>query len=336
MAMSAEVITLHPKAPRARGAARVPAEPGQWHSSMAPAIHAFASDDASGELIGGAIRAVQILPNELGRLFLVGSLLASVVLHGVALLALQQEPKPLASIGLSVISVEIVLGSDTAAGRPTTAVAQEAVDTAGAATAETYPPETETTFIRPEPARRLEPQAAPVQSESFPQATTVEAVEQRPEDIKTTTVVAREPPRPPQRVERKQRPEAERDSRLPREAARTSGSENVKGTGGPTSVSNLGRGIGSGRSDAATNYRGLVAAHLARYKRGDLRDQGKVTITVAIDGRGNVTSVRLINRSGFASLDQEAQAMVRRASPFPPPPSGRSESFNIPLSFTVR
>jgi protein TonB len=336
MAMSAEVITLHPKAPRAHRAARVPAEPGQWHSSITPAIHAFASDDASGELIGGAIRSVQVLPNEIGRLFVAGALLVSAVLHGVVLLALQQEPKPLASIGLPVISVEIVIGGDTPAGRPTIAVAQDVVDTAGAATPETYPPETETALVQPEPARRSEPQAAPVQSESVPQTTTVEAVEQRSEDIKATTVVAREPPRPPQRVERKQRPEAERESRLPREAARTRGSENVKGTSGPTSVSNLGSGIGSGRSDAATNYRGLVAAHLARYKRGDLRDQGKVTITVAIDGRGNVTSVRLINRSGFASLDQEAQAMVRRASPFPPPPSGRSESFNIPLSFTVR
>ena len=42
------------------------------------------------------------------------------------------------------------------------------------------------------------------------------------------------------------------------------------------------------------------------------------------------------NLTGIASLDQESQAMVRRASPFPPPPGGRSVSITAPVSFHLR
>jgi periplasmic protein TonB len=48
-----------------------------------------------------------------------------------------------------------------------------------------------------------------------------------------------------------------------------------------------------------------------------------------------VTSVRLARGSGIASFDQEVQAMVRRASPFPAPPSGQPKSFMVPVSFRL-
>ena len=99
--------------------------------------------------------------------------------------------------------------------------------------------------------------------------------------------------------------------------------------------------IGRGRSDADTNYRGLVSAHLARHKQfpADARSrgqQGSATISFSLDGGGRVTSVRLARGSGVASIDQETQAMVRRASPFPAPPSGRPVSFTVPVQFYLR
>jgi periplasmic protein TonB len=48
-----------------------------------------------------------------------------------------------------------------------------------------------------------------------------------------------------------------------------------------------------------------------------------------------VMSVRLAHGSGIASIDAEVQAMVRRASPFPPPSGGRSQSFTVPVSFRL-
>jgi TonB family protein len=48
-----------------------------------------------------------------------------------------------------------------------------------------------------------------------------------------------------------------------------------------------------------------------------------------------VTSARLARGSGIASIDQEVQAMVRRASPFPAPPAGHTQSFTVPVSFRL-
>ena len=100
-------------------------------------------------------------------------------------------------------------------------------------------------------------------------------------------------------------------------------------------------GVGRGRSDADSNYRGLVAAHLARYKRfpTDARsrgDQGVASVAFSLDTGGRVSSVALVRGSGVASLDQEVQAMVHRASPFPAPPSGRPMSFTVPVSFRLQ
>jgi len=99
--------------------------------------------------------------------------------------------------------------------------------------------------------------------------------------------------------------------------------------------------IGRGQSNSDANYRGIVAAHLARFKQfpADARshgDQGVVTVTFGLSGGGSVTSARLVKGSGVASIDQEATAMVRRASPFPAPPSGRAMSFTVPVSFHLR
>jgi periplasmic protein TonB len=98
--------------------------------------------------------------------------------------------------------------------------------------------------------------------------------------------------------------------------------------------------VGVGRSDNTTNYAGLVSAHLRRHQQypADARsrgDQGTATVSFTLDGGGRVTSARLARGSGIASIDQEVQAMVRRASPFPAPPGGRPQSFTVPVSFRL-
>jgi protein TonB len=100
-------------------------------------------------------------------------------------------------------------------------------------------------------------------------------------------------------------------------------------------------GAGPGRSDAETNYRGIAAAHLARFKQfpAEARsrgEQGNSVVSFTIDGSGRVTRVALVRGTGIASLDQESQAMVRRASPFPAPPAGRPVSITAPVSFHLR
>jgi protein TonB len=99
-------------------------------------------------------------------------------------------------------------------------------------------------------------------------------------------------------------------------------------------------GVGRGQSRRDANYHGRVAAHLARHKRfpesaQSQRDQGTAVVSFSLDGGGRLTAVKLIRSSGVRALDQEAQAMVRRASPFPPPPAGTA-SFTVPLTFQIK
>lgn len=100
-------------------------------------------------------------------------------------------------------------------------------------------------------------------------------------------------------------------------------------------------GVGRGRSDVSSNYNGLVAAHLQRYKQypaaaRTARSQGVATVSFTVDESGRVTSVQLAHTSGISAFDQEVVAMVRRASPFPRPPDGRSRDFAVPVRFSLR
>lgn len=99
-------------------------------------------------------------------------------------------------------------------------------------------------------------------------------------------------------------------------------------------------GFGRGRSDVNSNYPGLVAAQIRRNLQfpPDARSrgvQGSATVSFGVSGSGSVTSVRLMRGTGVASLDAEATAVVRRASPFPPPPGGRPQNFTVPIGFRL-
>src|SRR5262249_46861565 len=136
-------------------------------------------------------------------------------------------------------------------------------------------------------------------------------------------VVGREQP-PEKTIE----PKPEKPHETPVEASQSSA---------PSEASS---GVGHGRSTKDANYRGRVAAHLGRYKRfppeaRQRGNQGSAIVSFAVDGSGRVPSVELARGSGSPALDQEAQAMVRRASPFPPPPDGRATTFTAPVSFRL-
>jgi protein TonB len=99
-------------------------------------------------------------------------------------------------------------------------------------------------------------------------------------------------------------------------------------------------GIGRGRSDESTNYVGLVRAKLVRHKHypPDAKrkgEEGRAWVSFTIRPDGNVSRVALLRGSGVPSLDSEAQASVRRAAPFPPPPLGRSVSYRIWINFDI-
>ena len=275
----------------------------------------------------------------------------SLAVHDGLLWASWREPEPLASIGEQVISVEIVVGATAPAG---VAQAPSESDTQVAA------PETP----QPEPPREAEqktteqPQDAPVaQEEKAPEQKAPEQVVETPVEPKIAETSKPEEPQPietPRDTEVAILPPPEEKPPEPKPApkpvhhaapakeprriaapTREHARKQAKAT--PSAAANN---VGVGRSDNDTNYAGIVSAHLRRHQQypADARSRGETgtaTVSFSLDGGGRVTSARLVRGSGVASLDQEVQAMVRRSSPFPAPPSGRPQSFTVPVTFRL-
>lgn len=128
-------------------------------------------------------------------------------------------------------------------------------------------------------------------------------------------------------------PGGRRDAKDKRNAAQKAGER--KGRTAARVAARSPNGVGVGRSSNDSNYPGRVRAHLMRFQRAQ-HGQGRAMVGFSLDGSGRVTSVRLVSSSGSGALDAEAQGMVRRASPFPAPPSGRGMSFTVPINFRVR
>lgn len=103
-------------------------------------------------------------------------------------------------------------------------------------------------------------------------------------------------------------------------------------------------GSGSGSEASASNYYGRLATWLARHKRYPiqarrLRQEGVVKVTFTIASSGRVVSKQITQSSGHDLLDQEVQAMLKRASPLPRIPSslGRSSlTVTLPVAFNLR
>ncbi len=268
---------------------------------------------------------------------------ASLAAHASVLIGLSGDPHPAPSIGIPAISVEIILGADAPAGFAALPGQFEAEANAPDAQTDDAkrggfelaarpdpagPAALETEAIRPEPSDarapletetvRPEPGTRPAEAPAKPLEPADSARKDEPIAQPQSRPKAASPAPPKQKAEDRPRPKA-----ASRQAAASAS------------------GVGVGRSSADPSYAARVAAHLARYKRFPplaLKEgaRGTAMIAFSIDANGRVTSVRLTRGAGAPSLDEEAQAMVRRASPLPAPPSGRAASMTLPVTFEVR
>lgn len=274
-------------------------------------------------------------------------LIASLAAHAGVLLGLKGDPHALPSLAIPAVSVDLVLGTDRPAGLA-------APNQHAEAEADSGDPET-TASLDPETLRRERAERAALEFEPVPDELTVETVTPDPAPSAGSApaptapeVTAPEamppdpaPPSPDRPVtEPAPKPEPAR-ARTPRPAAKEA-REGDRAALKETRTRSRGAasGMGLGQSSADSGYAARVAAHLARYKRfpaSALNQGARGTAMVAfhIDGAGRVTSVRLMRGTGSPSLDEEAQAMVRRASPLPPPPSGRA-ALSLPVTFQPR
>lgn len=138
------------------------------------------------------------------------------------------------------------------------------------------------------------------------------------------------PPRPPQRVERPRPPRPERP-RVRQTTAPPAAQAQRADTAAAAAA-------GAAASAAAqASWRGALMAHLNRHKRFPPgASQGVAQVAFTIDRAGRVLSSRLVRGSGDSALDNEAVAMMRRASPVPAPPQGVGGGGSITLAVPVR
>lgn len=315
------------------------------------------------------------------RVRLAGFAAISLLVHGALFAAFWREPDPLASIGVEVITAEIIIGATAPAGVAPTpgeqqdnspAVAAEQkpdeqapetqqqateqpqnVQTARQETApepKTEQPKAEEKIAKPEPSQPAEQKPAVAMIESPTPDTATAAPREVPPDATELSLL----PQPEKPLEPKTEskpvpkpvqaapPKPVKDAAPAKERRRIEAPTKDRAVtqAKASTPSTAANGVGIGRSDASSNYPGLVSAHLRRYQQypSDARsrgDQGTATISFNLDGGGRVTSSRLARGSGIASIDSEVQAMVRRAAPFPAPPGGAPRSFTVPVSFRL-
>lgn len=95
---------------------------------------------------------------------------------------------------------------------------------------------------------------------------------------------------------------------------------------------------GMSRSYAA-KIRSWLYAHKIYPRRARMRrEEGQVQVRFVLDRAGTLLEGAIIQGSGSAVLDEEAEAMLRRASPYPRAPaelSGERIEFTAPIIFTL-
>lgn len=87
---------------------------------------------------------------------------------------------------------------------------------------------------------------------------------------------------------------------------------------------------GRGNGNASTtNYAGQVLVHLNRAPVVFVSVRGFAQVFFQINADGTLDWVEVVDSSGSAELESAAREQVRRAAPFPPPPSGRSRRLSF-------
>lgn len=142
--------------------------------------------------------------------------------------------------------------------------------------------------------------------------------------------VKREPPPKPRVVER--RKPVNRDK--PRAEQTTAPAAQDKAA--PLAAAPMAGASAPASAAVQASWRGTLMAHLNRYKRFPSgASPGTVQVSFRIDRAGRVMAANLVRGSGDVALDEEAVAMIRRASPVPAPPDGVGGT-TIALAVPVR
>ncbi len=82
---------------------------------------------------------------------------------------------------------------------------------------------------------------------------------------------------------------------------------------------------------AASNYGGKVRSRIDRVRPPRGIGSGETIVVVRIASNGGLSGVSVARSSGSSRIDRAALGVIKKAAPFPPPPSGARRTFNITI-----
>lgn len=150
-------------------------------------------------------------------------------------------------------------------------------------------------------------------------------------------------PPPPRQVEKPPPVKAEKKADVAKPPAPKKEQRQAKSLDAAPAAKAAAPDSGSGSLGAAqqASWKSKVFAHIKRRQRYPSAsrargDEGVATVRFTIDSSGNVLSSSLVKSSGFPALDEEAVALLKRASPVPAPPDGQGRPVTVPINFNLR
>ena len=84
-------------------------------------------------------------------------------------------------------------------------------------------------------------------------------------------------------------------------------------------------------NDSKSNYAGIVLEILKKQRKFKSQSSGSVRVKLSIDGKGNLSEVKVLKSSGFPRDDKNARRFIKKAAPFPKPPNSNRITFEVEL-----
>ncbi|MEL7213147.1 MAG: TonB family protein [Pseudomonadota bacterium] len=130
----------------------------------------------------------------------------------------------------------------------------------------------------------------------------------------------------------KPKPVAPEPTPAPAQREATRGSATGKAEERATSQGGGTRNSSAQGNAAASNYPGQVMRKISRVSKPRVGVRGSAMVRFSIAGNGGLSAVDIARSSGDQRIDQAALKIIRRASPFPPPPMGARKSFQLEIN----
>lgn len=148
-----------------------------------------------------------------------------------------------------------------------------------------------------------------------------------PANVPTPVAKPEQPKRPPRKTTGNKKSQSEVNSKAGKQDGKATGKAASSGKVQARSAS------ASSGNAAAANYPGKVFAKIARTRQRNAGGRGVVHVSFHVSTSGQAVRVAVSRSSGNARVDKAALAHIKRAAPFPRPPSGARTRFVIPIEY---